>query len=223
MDDSAYYRATELPSARFFLAAARSRLYALFCREFPPDPRARILDIGSSTVENESANFLEKLYPYPDKITCAGLGGGAEIKAAYPDVSYTRIERGRPLPFPDGAFDIAYSNAVLEHVGNAAARHRFLGEALRVARNVFITVPNRWFPVEHHTGIPLLHFSPTLFRRALKSTRFGHWADPENLEFLSARLLERECAAWPGARIVHGGLPLSRFSSNVAIVWNRTI
>ena len=31
-------------------------------------------------------------------------------------------------------------------------------ELCRVAGRVFISVPNRYFPVEHHTAIPLLHF-----------------------------------------------------------------
>ncbi|HUU66107.1 MAG TPA: methyltransferase domain-containing protein [Methyloceanibacter sp.] len=223
MDDSVFYRSMRFPSASFFLGVARSRLHALFCREFLSEPGTSILDIGCSTVDNENTNFLEKLYPYPDKITCAALGDGAEIRAAYPNVGYVRIVPGHPLPFADGAFDIAYSNAVLEHVGNAGARHRFLSDAMRVARNVFIAVPNRWFPVEHHTGILLLHFSPALLRHALKSTRFDYWAAPDNLEFLSSRVLERECAAWPGVKIVHSGLPLGRLSSNVAVVWNRTI
>jgi hypothetical protein len=47
---------------------------------------------------------------------------------------------------------------VLEPVGSERHQLSFVREPVRVAGKVFITVPNRHFPVEHHTAIPLLHF-----------------------------------------------------------------
>ena len=35
-----------------------------------------------------------------------------------------------------------------------------MSEALRVARRAFVTTPNRWFPVEVHTRLPLVHWLP---------------------------------------------------------------
>ena len=70
------------------------------------------------------------------------------------------------MPFADKAFDIAVSNAVLEHVGAEQHQAAFVRELSRVARRVFISVPNRYFPVEHHTAIPLLHFWKRGFERA---------------------------------------------------------
>ena len=80
-----------------------------------------ILDVGVSDVVNDAANMLERKYPHPERITAAGLGEGDAFRAAYPKVTYRRIEANRPLPFADKAFDIAVSNAVLEHVGSVAA------------------------------------------------------------------------------------------------------
>ena len=34
-------------------------------------------------------------------------------------------------------------------------------EAVRVGRRVFLTTPNRWFPVEVHTRLPLVHWLPS--------------------------------------------------------------
>jgi hypothetical protein len=138
-------------------------------------------------------------------------------------VSYVQVEPDRQLPFGDAEFDVAFSNAAIEHVGGVSERRRFVSEALRVARNVFITFPNRRFPIEHHTVVPFLHFSPPLFRHALKFTRLNYWSRPDHLDFLSARSLERECAAWPGLKAMHFGLPLGPFSSNVAAVWKRAL
>jgi SAM-dependent methyltransferase len=73
------------------------------------------------------------------------MTGDETYRSTYPKVKWQSIEPGEPLPFEDRSFDIAYSNVVLEHVGGAEHRRRFLLESLRVARAVFMTVPNRWF------------------------------------------------------------------------------
>jgi hypothetical protein len=49
---------------------------------------------------------------------------------------------------------------VIEHVGGEERQRAFVAEALRVAHRVFITTPNRWFPVELHTRLPLVHWLP---------------------------------------------------------------
>jgi hypothetical protein len=66
---------------------------------------------------------------------------------------------GRFLPFRNDAVDLIVSNAVIEHVGDERDQKQFVEEHLRVAEVSFITTPNRWFPVESHTLVPLLHWS----------------------------------------------------------------
>jgi SAM-dependent methyltransferase len=194
-------------------------MYDLFLREVRPDASTTIVDIGVSDEETDEANMLEKLYPYTDKITCAGIGTGTAILKAYPGIRFEHVEPGQPLPFRDRQFDIAYSNAVLEHVGGRDQRSKFILGALRVAKAVFIAVPNRWFPIEHHTGLPLLHFAPGLFRSVLSGTRYEYWSKPENVEFLDMALLRNE---WPvptrSLRIIPTGINLGWFSSNLAII-----
>jgi SAM-dependent methyltransferase len=65
------------------------------------------------------------------------------------------------LPFPADSFDIVFSNAVIEHVGDRKRQETFVREASRVGRRVFLTTPNRWFPVEVHTRLPLVHWLPS--------------------------------------------------------------
>lgn len=221
MDDSVFYRdGLGNPIALWSLRVARQRMYDLFVEAMAPTASTTIVDIGVSDEENAASNFLEKLYPFQRMITCAGLGDGAAVREAFPEIDFVHLAPGERLPFADGAFDIAYSNAVLEHVGDAGARRRFIREALRVGRRAFIAVPNRWFPVEHHTSLPLLHYSGGLFRRALRGTRFDYWTHPQNLEFLSKGLLQSECAEFPPSAIVATGLPLGPFSSNLALIWD---
>jgi SAM-dependent methyltransferase len=193
-------------------------MYALFVRELQPTESTSILDVGISDEEGPETNMLEKQHPWPASITCAGLGDGKALLRTYPGLSYVRLNGSLGLPFRDKAFDVAWSNAVLEHVGGRGQRAAFLRELIRVSRSVFVTVPNRWFPIEHHTGIPLLHWSARLFRAAVSSTSLRYWSDPSNLDFLSRSMLQRE---WPGNRpvdVYYAGLRLGPFSSNLALV-----
>ena len=164
---------------------ARDRIYDDIIRHCRPAPDDTILDVGVSDVVTDAANMLERKYPHPERITAAGLGEGEAFKAAYPKVTYRRIEANRPLPFADKAFDIAVSNAVLEHVGSVPHQAAFVRELSRVAKRVFISVPNRYFPVEHHTAIPLLHFWTRSFGLACRWLGKADWADERNLILMS--------------------------------------
>src|SRR5579863_5045368 len=115
--DSIYYRdGLKLPLSRRTMLIARRQMYELFCNECRPDELTTILDIGASDEETDEANMLEKLHPHRSTITCAGTGYGAAIIQTYPGIRFQHIDPGQPLPFQDRQFDIAYSNAVLEHV-----------------------------------------------------------------------------------------------------------
>jgi hypothetical protein len=217
--DSIYYRdAGSIKTARGVSAKARKAMYDLFISEFSPDRSASILDVGVSEEDGLEANMLEQQYPWPGQITCAGLGDGAALKNAFPAVSYVSISAGQRLPFDDGQFDILCSNAVLEHVGGPNERAFFLAEAERVATVAFITIPNGWFPIEHHTAIPLLHWNPKLFRFLLKQTRLSYWTDPRNVEFLSEALLAKEWRGRKTLKIRKTGMNLGPLSSNLALI-----
>ena len=125
-------------------------------------------------------NFFEELYPWPERITALGLHTGAGFRAAYPRIAYVQGD-ACALPFADGSFDVVFSNAVVEHVGGAERQRAFVAEALRVGRRVFVTTPNRWFPIEAHTRLPLVHWLPeAAAHRAYELTR-RPWAKENHL------------------------------------------
>lgn len=74
---------------------------------------------------------------------------------------------GRALPFRDAAFDVVFSNSVIEHVGDRASQLRFAREVMRVGRGYWVQTPNRWFPVEQHLLTPVIHWLPRSRQRAL--------------------------------------------------------
>jgi hypothetical protein len=194
---------------------ARDRIYDDFIRCCRPQPTDTILDVGVSDVVNDAANMLERKYPHPERITAAGLGEGEAFRAAFPHTAYQRITPDQPLPFADQAFAIATANAVLEHVGSPARQARFVSEMVRVARKVFITVPHRYFPVEHHTAIPLLHYWDATFAPACRALGKSEWAEEANLILMTKRRLR---ALGPdSAAVDYTGLWLGPCSSNLLL------
>lgn len=125
-----------------------------------PDAGATILDVGVADKEfSPYDNYLEKNYPHPEKITALSVFPLAEFAARYPAIRPVTYPGGR-FPFADGQFDVAYSNAVLEHVGNRDSQVEFLMELHRVGRRFYFTTPAKEFPVELHTYFPLVHWFP---------------------------------------------------------------
>jgi hypothetical protein len=221
--DQKYYQAVPARSlSEYVLVAARDCIYEDFIEHCRPRASDRILDLGVSDIVSEAANLVERKYPYPDRITAAGLGAAGEFRATFPKVTYTQIEANRPLPFGDKQFDIATSNAVLEHVGSRSNQELFVREMIRVAHRVFISVPNRWFPVEHHTGIPFAHYWNRSFRLACDWLRCGEWANEVNLIQMSRKTLGSLAPAGVPWRTGYTGVPLGPISSNLFIVLGAT-
>jgi hypothetical protein len=211
--DEHYYEVVEAKSiAERLLVLARAKIYQDFMACCRPGPETTILDIGVSDVVNDGANLLERQYLYPKNITAAGLGEGPGFAETYGIGRYVQIEANARLPFPDKSFDIAASNAVIEHVGGVEQQKALVSELRRVAREVFISAPNRYFPVEHHTAAPLMHYWRPTFALACRAMRKTYWLDPANLTLVSKGDLQRLV---PEARVGYTGIKLGPFSSNL--------
>jgi SAM-dependent methyltransferase len=168
-------------------------MFRQFMALLKPGAQTRVLDVGATNDATQGeSNYFEQMYPHPENITCVGVEDASHLAARYPGLVFHQVRSGDALPFRDAEFDIVFSNAVLEHVGSRIAQAAFVCELCRVGRAFFITTPNRWFPVEHHTGLPLLHYlPPRLFRRLLRDTRYRHWAEESNLNMLTASEFQR--------------------------------
>ncbi len=188
---------------------SREHKLRLFLDELQPTPDTSVLDVGADELGfGEGAgcgtlNFFEERYPWPERITALGLHDGEGFRARYPGIPYVQGD-ACDLPFEDGAFDVVFSNAVIEHVGGRERQRRLVSEAIRVGRRVFITTPNRLFPVEVHTRLPLVHWLPdALAHRAYRAAGKEFATD---VQLLSRRSL---AALFPGrVRVVSLGLTL---------------
>ena len=219
--DGKYYEVAPPDSlAERMMVWARERIYRDFVAKCRPDAATTVIDIGVSDVITSAANGFERRYPHLEKVTAVGLGTAEAFQAAFPSVTYRQIVANEPLPFADKSFDIAVSSAVLEHVGSDEHQRRFVAEMMRVGRRVFLTVPHRFFPVEHHTAIPFLHWTDASFAPACRLLGKTAWSRPENLILMSRRRLFSVCP--PGAKVEIGltGLPLGPFSANLYLYWD---
>jgi SAM-dependent methyltransferase len=162
-------------------------MFRTFMEYFQPRPEMAILDVGvTSSSTYQESNYFEQLYPYPQRITCVGTEDASHLEARYPGMRFRRVQPGQPLPFDTGAFDIVFSSAVIEHVGNRASQAGFVRELCRVGKAFCVTTPNRWFPVEHHSALTLVHLLPVnVYRGLLRHTRYRYWALEGNLNMLT--------------------------------------
>jgi len=222
------------PNAQFNLAhpdslpirianRARRRMYERFLRATAIRPDETLLDVGATSDETyETSNYVEAWYPHKDKITAVGLDDAAFLEQRYPGVTFRRAD-GLALPFEAGSFDVAHSSAVLEHLGSAANQARFLSELARVARRaVHVTTPNRWFPIEVHTQLPLIHWLPKpTFRRLVAGTKYSFFSREEHLNLLGRGELLRMARALPGWTVAIEPLRLFGWPSNLLLTMLR--
>ena len=142
---------------------SRERKLRLFLDLLRPGPETTVVDVGVTNAPfaiGSTDNFFEALYPWPERITAVGVTELDRFAAAFPRVRAVRAD-GRELPFADAEFELGFSNAVVEHVaGGREGQRRFVGELCRVTRRVFVTTPNKWFPVDPHTLVPFAHLLP---------------------------------------------------------------
>jgi hypothetical protein len=174
------------------LVRIREEVFQVFVASFQPSAEDTILDIGVSADDHLSSNHFEKRYPHPGRICGLSNEHLPGLRAQFRGMSVLQGD-ARALPFADGSFDFVYSHAVIEHVGRRDLQARFLAEALRVARRgILVTTPNRWHPLETHTGLPLLHYLPaSLCRRIYRLLGKNMYASEETLNLMGAPTLLR--------------------------------
>jgi predicted SAM-dependent methyltransferase len=133
----------------YFRRRRMKRFLSLFC----PSSEVCILDIGGTaqTWTHESKGCA------PFSITLINVRSHGQIE----DSRFAVVEgNATAMPFPDNAFDIAFSNSVIEHVGSWEQQQAFAREARRVARKLWIQTPARSFPLEAHLLAPYIQYLP---------------------------------------------------------------
>lgn len=182
----------------------RRRRMERFASEFRITQETRVLDVGGTP-------DYWRLMPEQPRVT---LLNTPRAKGDLTGAECWVAGDGRRLPFRDQAFDVVFSNSVIEHVGDVDSQAAFAREVARVGRGYWVQTPNRWFPVETHLLTPLIHWLPKRWQRSIVP-RFTIWGalarvTPDRRQFYiehylsGVRLLGlREMRRlFPGARMI---------------------
>ena len=161
-----------------FRTHARDERRKIFRSHFCLTPSTRILDLGSQDgthiafVLNGSPVRSENVYIADIRASAIERG---HRKFGFQPVLIAEADR---LPFDDGFFDIVYCSSVIEHVTvpkdaiwtsmptrdfvrlSRVNQVRFAREICRVGKSYFVQTPNRRFPIESHSWLPLLGYLP---------------------------------------------------------------
>ena len=137
-----------------------------FRETFPELVGKRIIDIGGYPwfwVEHQT----------DARITVVNLHTPDFDLSRHPNIEFVEGD-GCDLNYPDGLFDISFSNSVIEHLGTWEKQMRFASEARRVSRSLWIQTPAKEFFFEPHFLTPFIHWLPKDTRKGL-AKHFTTW------------------------------------------------
>ena len=174
---------------------SRNNFFNLFTLNIEYSNYKSVIDIGTSpSLEKEQNIFLEKTKTNRN-ITCLSNQDCRVIQTKYKNIKNIFIGDGKNTKFEDNSFDIVHSNATLEHVGSLSNQISFIKEMLRISKeSVFIQTPNRFYPIEFHTILPIIHWFPKhIHRKILKFLKLDFYSVEENLNLLSIGDIKNIC------------------------------
>lgn len=167
----------------------RRKVFRQFWKAMKPTPEMRVADFGVSGHRDHPAHtFFETLYPWKERLTAIGRAAESAdwMSEQFPGLTFLEADL-REIPLPDNYFDIGICNAVVEHAGTYDQQVRLVHEVCRVSKRVMFTTPNKRFPVEVHTFVPLAHWLPDpQFRSVLRLLGHHDLARIEQLNPLDA-------------------------------------
>jgi hypothetical protein len=175
-----------------------------FAHRMRPTAETTILDVGGDPATWSDIALSSKITILNLRLVdLTGLQGERRMEAVVGD--------GCCLDYENGAFDIVFSNSVIEHVGTFERQKAFADEVRRVGKALWIQTPARSFFIEPHLLTPFIHFFPNSVQKRLVRhfTLWGMLTRPTRKQadgFLAEiRLLnKREMSKlFPDCEIVH--------------------
>lgn len=170
---------------RFLWKNWKERRFKRFIRTMKPTSTCQLLDIGGYPEDwftrGEHIAKVDLL-----NLDLSVLG---EIPPASPQIRVF-VGDARNLEFPDGSYDIVFSNSVIEHVGNLDDQRAFANEARRVGAEIWIQTPAKLCPIEPHYMGLFIHWFPSSWQVSV-----ARWTSLRGLSGSASRQELQEIAA----------------------------
>tara|TARA_B100001063_G_C16570810_1_gene455775 strand:- start:77 stop:760 length:684 start_codon:yes stop_codon:yes gene_type:complete len=169
-----------------FIENKRLEMFNLLNEQIKDSLIESFLDIGT-TEENKlrSSNFFVKKF---NKIKIIkSITDQDIIKNNFNNILKKSITSDFTLEEIDQyKSDLVISSATIEHVGSNVAQMKMIENiCLLTNKYFFITTPNRFFPIDFHTKLPLIHMLPKkIHRKILNMISLKEYALEENLNLL---------------------------------------
>ncbi len=137
----------------------------------------KILDVGGTNQFWENRGWADR-----SDIQIFSLNLTAEEKR-HENITPLAGDATNLAQFPEGSFEVGFSNSVIEHLFSLEQQERMASEIRRVCKSYWVQTPNYWFPMEPHFHVPGWQWLPLAMRVAIiRRWRCG-WRGPyQNVE-----------------------------------------
>ena len=151
------------------------------------------LDIGTTNdFDKKSSNLIIKNLR---EITILKSISNQKIDESFFNISLTKSITNdfTNIEIDKMSSDLVISSATIEHVGNEKNQIKMIENIIKLSKKYFvITTPNKLYPIDFHTKIPLIHWLPKKVHRfLLKIIGLNYLSKEENLNLLSKSDLEK--------------------------------
>jgi len=173
----------------------RKKIFKIFLKETNYSNKNSLLDIGTTPSTKKEHNTILQQTTNNKNITCLSNLNCKILKKKFPNIKKFIISDGKKTNLKKSDYDIIHSSATIEHVGKIENQILFVKECLRLGKKyIFITTPNRYYPIDFHTKIPIIHWLPKkIHRNILKFFGLGFYSLEKNLNLLDKISLIKIC------------------------------
>jgi hypothetical protein len=145
-----------------------------------------VLDIGTTAdSENKSSNLIVKNL---ENIKYFKSISDQEITSSFFEKKLKKSITGNfsKNEINEFASNLVISNATIEHVGSFSEQRKMITNIIDLSKKLFIiSTPNRFYPIDFHTKLPLIHWLPKfLHRKILNFLGMHFYKKEENLNLL---------------------------------------
>lgn len=165
----------------------RQKIHEIFLKETNYNSESTLIDIGTSNTEDYNHNIILQKTTNNKNIYCLSNTKLDKIVNKYSNVKRFYHADGKNTGLENESFDIVYSSATIEHLGGFNNQVKFIHELNRLSKKkIFITTPNRYYPIDFHTKLPFIHWLPKKIHRIILSILgLNFYAKESNLNLLN--------------------------------------